>query len=157
MKKQFFVYPLFIALILMGCSAETASTVSNPQGISVSDPWGRASPSAANNGAFFMQLKNAGKTDQRLIGADSPACEVAELHQMTMDEGVMKMSPVAGGEILLPTGETVMLESGGLHVMCIGKLQEFAPDAQLELTLHFADAEDIVVSAEIRDIMADNK
>jgi copper(I)-binding protein len=56
-----------------------------------------------------------------------------------MDDGVMVMRPLAGGEISIPAGETIKLERGGMHVMCIGKAS-FDIGSKAKLMLHFANA-----------------
>jgi copper(I)-binding protein len=67
------------------------------------------------------------------------------------DQGAMTMQPVAGGRIAVPAGETAVLEQGGLHVMCINKLEEFTEGARLDLTLQFEKAGDITLQVEIRE------
>ena len=87
-------------------------------------------PTVANApvGAGYMTIINSGDTDDRLISA-SVAGDVAgqaQLHQMALEDGIMRMSQVDGG-IPIPAGETVLLESGGLHVMFLqlaGGLEE---------------------------------
>ena len=130
------------------------STVScgGDAGLEISDAWGRPSPSVATTGAFFVTITNNGAEDDALIGATSPACGAAELHESSMDDqGAMTMQPVAGGRIAVPAGETAVLEQGGLHVMCINKLEEFTEGARLDLTLQFEKAGDITLQVEIRE------
>jgi copper(I)-binding protein len=62
----------------------------------------------------------------------------------------MRMSPVEGGQISLPAGETVSLQPGGLHVMCIGLTEPFTVGETIPLTLVFAGTEEMRVEAEIR-------
>ncbi len=134
--------------------AATIGTVacSEDAGIEISDAWGRPSPSVATAGAFFMTITNNGAEDDALVAATSPACGTVELHESFMnEEGAMAMQPVPGGEITLPAGGSVVLEPGGLHVMCIDKLQDFTEGADLELTLRFQNADDTTFDVEIRE------
>lgn len=113
--------------------------------------WGRVSPMAASNGAFYMELTNPRDTDDALVAVQTSACETVELHESRLDENdVMRMRPVEGGQIPLPAGETVALEPGGLHVMCIGMNRPLSVGTRIPLTLTFANAEEIGVEAEIR-------
>lgn len=118
----------------------------------VADVWGRTSPMAAANGAFYMQVTNNTGQDDKLLSASAAACGTVELHEMYMKEGdVMGMRPVTAGYIPLPKGEMVELKVGGLHVMCINKVQEFTVGAQIPITLTFEKAGTMEVTAEIRD------
>jgi copper(I)-binding protein len=131
-----------------------AGTVScnRDAGIEISNAWGRPSPSVATTGAFFMTITNNGSEDDALIGAFSPACGTVELHESYMDaQGAMAMRPVAGSRIAVPAGDTAVLEQGGLHAMCINKLEEFTEGAGLDLTLQFEKAGDIPLTVEIRE------
>ena len=120
-------------------------------GIEVDGLWGRVSPVGAANGAFYMQITNDAGEDDALVAVHSPACRTVELHESQMDEeGVMRMGPVAGGQIELPAGETVALQPGGLHAMCVGLTAPFTEGDRVPLTLVFADAQAMDVEAEIR-------
>jgi copper(I)-binding protein len=120
-------------------------------GIEISDAWGPPSPSVATTGAFFMNITNTKVVDDALIGAVSPACGTVELHKSYMNaEGAMAMQPVAGGLIAVPAGGSAVLEQGGLHLMCINRLESFSEGATMQLTLHFEIAGDVELTIEIR-------
>jgi copper(I)-binding protein len=132
--------------------AAATSSCGESTGIEISDAWGRPSPSVATAGAFFVTINNNGTEDDALIGARSPACGTVELHESYMnDEGAMAMRPVGGSEIAVPVGGSAVLEPGGLHVMCIEKLEDFTEGAELELTLEFQNAGEITLNVEIRE------
>lgn len=138
------VLVLFVGLVAAACGGSAG-------GIEVTDVWGRPSPSAATNAAFYMHITNSGDTPDRLVGASSPACTVTEFHEMYMkDGGVMGMRPVEGGAVDLAPGETVEFKPGGLHVMCIGITEELQPGATVPLTLTFEHAGERRLEVEIR-------
>jgi len=141
------------ALVVLAMALGTATFACRQGGgIEIADAWGRPSPSVATTGAFFMTIINNGTEDDALIGATSPACGTVELHESSMnDEGVMAMRPVAGGKIAVPYGRFVELAEGGMHVMCINKLEQFTEGAELELTLQFENAGDMTIDVEIRE------
>ena len=137
--------------LAIALAATTVSCTGNT-GIEIADAWGRPSPSVATAGAFFMTLNNNGTVDDALVGASSPACGTVELHESFMnEEGAMAMKPVTGGQITVPAGGSTELKQGGLHVMCINKLEDFAEGAELELTLQFENAGDMTLNVEIRE------
>ena len=124
-----------------GCSAS---------GMSVTDVRGRPSPSVATSAAFYLTIENHGAEADRLVSADSSTCAPTELHEMyDRGKGVMGMRPVTG--IDLPAGASVMLRPGGLHVMCIDRLADFAPGDHVALTLEFQNAGTIEVDVTIRE------
>jgi copper(I)-binding protein len=71
---------------------------------------------AGANSAMYFSITNRGAESDRLLGV-SVNFATAELHESTMADGLMTMSPV--GSIEIPGGKTVLLESGGFHVMLI--------------------------------------
>ncbi len=95
-------------------------------------------PGAKVGGGGFI-VKNNGSTDDRLIAAESPAAGRVELHEMTMENDVMKMRKVEGG-IAVPAGETVELKSGRLHLMFMEVKKPFAEGDVIPLTLTFEKA-----------------
>ena len=65
--------------------------------IEIGNPWARATPKGAPVGGAYMTITNKGTEADRLIGVSSPVASQAEVHQMSMDNGVMSMRPVPGG------------------------------------------------------------
>lgn len=126
-----------------------ATACSGSDGIEAKDYWGRPSPKVATNGAFYVPLHNNGDADT-LIGASSDACGSVELHETVMTDGVMAMQEVEGG-IEIPAGGDVVMEPGGLHVMCIDKAVDFVAGTKIELTLDFENADSQTLEIEIRD------
>ena len=136
---------LLLLFMLAACGGSSGK-------MEVNNVWGRTSPMAAANGAFYMQITNNTGEDDKLLSASSDACGTAELHEMYMMEGdVMGMRPVPDGYIALPKGEMVELKVGGLHVMCLDKQQEFNAGDTIPITLQFEKAGTMEVTAEIRD------
>lgn len=152
MKKMFLV----LLLMLLAGTAVACGAAGDESGeMEVQDVWGRSSPMAAENGAFYMQVTNNTGQDDKLLSAATDACGTVELHEMYMRENdVMGMRPVPDGFITLPAGEMVELRVGGLHVMCLDKQIDFAVGTEIPLLLTFENAGEMEVVAEIRD-MAD--
>lgn len=117
--------------------------------IEVSEVWGPEVPAVAQNGIFYLQIRNHSQADDRLVAVQSPGCTTAELHETYENEhGLMGMRYLADG-LFIPAGETVMLDVGGFHIMCLGKTAEFRAGEQIPLTLTFAAAGELTVEAEI--------
>src|SRR3546814_7949515 len=81
-------------------------------------PWSRATPHGAKVAGGFLVLENAGAAD-RLVSISSEIAEHAEIHQMSMKDGVMSMRPLPDG-LAVPAGGEVALAPGGYHLTFIG-------------------------------------
>ncbi|NNC92052.1 MAG: copper chaperone PCu(A)C [Acidimicrobiia bacterium] len=123
---------LVLLLIAAGCSD------GDPEGLRLDDPWARPSPSVATTAAFFVTIENSSDVGETLVRATTDACRVTELHMSSMTDGVMRMQQMADG-IEIPALTTVVLQPGGLHIMCIDKIADFAPDEELTVDLEFRD------------------
>lgn len=83
--------------------------------VQVDDAWVRATVPEQKATGAFMRLTS--HDDVRVISASSPAAAVTEIHEMKMENDVMKMRAVEALD--LPAGQTVELKPGGFHVMLI--------------------------------------
>jgi hypothetical protein len=81
--------------------------------VSVKDAWVRATVPQQKATGAFMQLQSV--QDAKLVSAQSPVAGVVEVHEMSMDGGVMKMRAIPSLD--LPAGKAVELKPGGFHVM----------------------------------------
>ncbi len=84
--------------------------------LTIEAPWARATPGGAQVAGGFMKITNTGSEPDRLVGGTVPFAGRFEVHEMTMDGGVMKMRELSKGLEIKP-GETVELKPGGYHVM----------------------------------------
>lgn len=115
--------------------------------LSIDHPFARATPPGAKSGGAFFVVENASLTPDKLIGVASPAAGSAEMHQMAMDGGVMKMRAVSMLEI--PAGGKLELKPGGYHLMLLDLKQPMRAGDKVPLTLTFQNAGSIVVSVEV--------
>ena len=90
--------------------------------------------------------------DARLTGVASPVARAAEVHLMTMDDGIMKMRLVEALD--LPAGRPVKLAPGGYHVMLFDLKKPLLAGEKVPLTLVIEEAgkrtQKIAVSAIVR-------
>jgi periplasmic copper chaperone A len=107
--------------------------------IEIGNPWARATPKGAPVGGAYMTITNKGAEADRLIGVASPVARQAEVHQMSMHDGVMSMRPVPGGLEIKP-GQTVVLNPESLHLMLMGLKQPLVQGEHMKATLDFAKA-----------------
>jgi copper(I)-binding protein len=128
-----------LSALLVGCSAGDRS-------ISVSNVWARATPPDSTVAAVYAEIV-ARETDE-LLGATAPVAERVEIHTISHADGMMQMRPV--DSVPLPSGQRVVFESGGLHLMLLGLKAPLHPGERFPLTLTFKSAPPTTVEAEIR-------
>ena len=82
--------------------------------VTITEPWVRGTVPQQKASGLFMRID--AEQHVRLLGGSSPVAGVVEIHEMVMDNNVMKMREVPGG-LPLSAGKTVDLKPGGYHVM----------------------------------------
>jgi copper(I)-binding protein len=128
MSKALFV---FVAALLLATSV--SAQTGSPE---IKKAWARATPGKAETGAAYLTIQSA--TPDRLTAVSTPVAGKAELHEMTMQGGVMKMRSLAALE--LPAGQAVVLKPGALHIMLVGLKQPLHVGESFPLTLEFEKA-----------------
>jgi periplasmic copper chaperone A len=121
--------------------------------LKISAPWSRATPKGASVGGGYMTITNTGSASDRLIGGSSDIASRFEVHEMKMENGVMKMRPVKGGIEIKP-GQTVKLDPSGYHVMFIGLKHQLMQGQHFKGTLEFAKAGKVAVEFSVAGIGA---
>jgi periplasmic copper chaperone A len=129
---------LLAAVLVLSVGAAAAETYTVGS-IEVGNPWARATPKGASVGGAYMTITNKGSEADRLIGVSSPVANKLEVHQMSMDKGVMSMRPVQGGLEIKP-GQTVVLNPESFHLMLLGLKQPLTQGERVKATLDFAKA-----------------
>lgn len=119
--------------------------------IAIGHPWTRETAATQTVGGGFLTIRNNGKASDRLISAASPFAAEVQIHNMSMDGGVMKMRQLKEG-IAIAAGNTVELKPGGLHIMFIGLKKPFKKGSQIPATLKFERAGSVKVSFAVQPV-----
>lgn len=127
------------ALLVVGIAGVASAHDVEVGSLELSDLWTRATPPAAPAAGGFLTITNKGSEPDRLIAVSSPEAAASELHEMSMDNGVMKMRPLANG-IEIPAGGKVTLAPGGLHLMFITLKDTLKEGRKFPVTLTFEKA-----------------
>jgi hypothetical protein len=155
MRRTTFVLLLFSLFLAACASPGTSQTTSGS--ITIKDVWARPAMKmdmgegemSSSNGAAYMILENKGAEADRITRVESDIAESVELHQTTVKDNVMAMSPVEAIEV--PAKGQVELKPGGFHVMLIGLKQDLKLGDLVKLTLVFEKAGRITVEAEVKN------
>lgn len=137
---------LIVSAALLGANAHAQVTVD--------DAWVRATVPQQKATGAFMRLSAA--KDTRLVSASSPVTPLVEVHEMAMQDSVMRMRQIPALEV--PAGKTVELRPGGYHVMLLDLKQQVKEGDTVPLTLVFeakdGKRETVEVKAQVRALNA---
>ncbi len=140
-----------IAAVLIATSARAEDVKAGD--LVISQPWTRATPGGAKTGGGFLTIENKGSAPDKLIGASADGAGKIEVHEMAMNNGVMKMRPVEGGLTIDP-GKTVKLAPGGYHLMMMDLKAPLKQGDKLPLTLQFEKAGKVAVTLDVQGVGA---
>ncbi len=120
--------------------------------VRVDEPWARATVAGQQASGAFMTLTSS--IDAKLVGVQSPAAGTAEIHEMALENNVMRMRSI--DSLALPAGKPVELRPGGHHLMLLDLKKPLDAGQSVPLTLTIEDAqgkrERIDVQAQIRPL-----
>jgi copper(I)-binding protein len=119
----------------------------------ITQAWTRATPGGAKTGGGFLTIENKGSAPDKLIGASADGAGKIEVHEMAMNDGVMKMRPVEGGLTIDP-GKTVKLAPGGLHLMMMDLKAPLKQGDTMAVTLQFEKAGKVAVTLDVQGVGA---
>lgn len=131
--------------ILAAASIAILASTANAQ-VTVKDAWVRATVPQQQATGAFMQLSAA--KDSKLVSASSPLTPVVEVHEMAMQDNVMRMRQIPAVE--LPAGKAVDLKPGGYHVMLLDLKQQVKEGDTVPITLVFEGKDGKRESMEIK-------
>jgi copper(I)-binding protein len=149
MKSTTLLFVAAICLVTGSASAEDARIGS----IEIIHPWSRATPKGASVGVGYATIRNAGTVSDRLIGGSIAVAARLEVHEMTMDAGVMKMRELKSGLEIKP-GETAMFKPGGLHLMFVDLKMPLEKGKPVKGTLIFERAGTVEVTYDVESVGA---
>ena len=119
----------------------------------ISQAWSRATPGGAKVGGGFLTIENKGTAPDRLIGGTSDVASKVEVHEMSMNNGVMTMRPLEKGLTIDP-GRTVKLAPGGYHLMLMNLKNPLKQGDKLAIGLEFEKAGKVQVSFDVQAVGA---
>lgn len=142
----------FALVFLLTLSAAQSEEVKAGE-LVISNGWSRATPGGAKIGSGYLTIVNKGTTGDKLLSGVSAVSGKVELHEMTMNKGVMTMRPLAEGLPVGP-GQTVQLAPGGLHLMLTDLKAPLKQGDKVPLTLQFEKAGAVNVTLDVQGVGA---
>lgn len=127
------------ALLVVALAALLGPAPAAADDISVRQAWSRATPKGAKVAGGYLTIENRGTQPDRLLSASSAAATKVEIHQMSMQVGIMTMRPLDDGLAIPPDG-TVTLAPGEDHIMFVGLTAPFEEGQRVPVVLNYEHA-----------------
>jgi copper(I)-binding protein len=149
-SMRIFAAALLIALAACGQPSEAPpATQEAPAAVlHVENAWAAPTPGGVDVSAGYLTLVNDTAAEDALLSASSPRAERVEVHEITMEGGVMQMRAVA--RLAIPAGQSIELAPSGRHLIFYGVTQPFAAGETIPVRLTFEHAGAVDVSLPVR-------
>jgi periplasmic copper chaperone A len=131
---------LLLLIFFAGCSAKEDEVP-----IRMVDPWVRATVAGQNSTAGYIEFHSSKAV--KLIKVTSPQAGSVQIHTMSHDNGIMRMSELPALEI--PADKTIKLEPNNMHFMILDLKAPLNADDDITLsfTFEFADKSTLQLNA----------
>ena len=155
-----FVYAVKTIILVMGIALLSVTFALSQEtkigDLTIHNPTIRATPPNAPVSGGYMKIINTGTSADRLIGGSVSFAGKVEIHEMTMDNDVMKMRKLAKG-LEIPAGGEVILKRGGLHVMFMKMSEQMKTGEVRKVKLMFQNAGEVEIMFEVKPISSMHK
>ena len=119
----------------------------------ITQAWSRATPGGAKIGSGYLTIENKGSTPDRLMGGSADVADKVQVHEMTMNNGVMTMRLLDQGLMIEP-GKTVKFAPGGYHLMLLDLKSPLKRGDKVPVTLEFERAGKVKLSLDVQGVGA---
>ena len=147
--------------LFASCGDDDTSSNSAPE---ITKVWARTSPMETSLGAVYMTISSKDGDELTDVSVDSSIAAMAQIHEMVMasaetDVSMPMTTEAMSGEmvmqevdsIVIDAGGSVDLMPGGYHIMLMEIAAPLELGAKFDVTLTFAKAGKVTVTAEVRD------
>ncbi len=117
----------------------------------VQDAWARQVP-GSDVAAVYLTVRNPTSKPITVVGVETLVASHAMIHETRTESGQSRMRPHE--QLVIPAGQSVKLEPGGLHIMLHGMKQPAVVGATVSLTLLLAEGGKVPVAALVRPLNA---
>lgn len=163
MRRFMLLMPLVATALLSACgeqkaqgnvttvkSSETVNgEVTKASSLKLTGAYVRPVMGTGTTTAAYVSVENRGPEADRLLSVSCDCADMSQLHSMSVDNGMMKMAEVTDGFEIAP-GSSLALAPGGNHIMLMGLKAKPEAGQEITLTLHFAKAGNVVVTAPVK-------
>jgi len=136
----------YTALLIFAVAALAMMSMPVWAQLNVKSAWVRATVGGQKTTGAYMVLKSG--TGAALVGVESTAAAIVEVHEMRMDGNVMRMRAIPRLE--LPAGKSVEMKPGGYHVMLVDLKRPLKNGDSILLRLKIEGQDKSVVTVEVK-------
>jgi len=133
------------ALIASMFALAAAAACAQAPLVQVERPWARATVQGQDATGAYMTL--TAREPLTLLGAETPAAGIVEIHQMKLVGDVMKMS--AAETLPLKPGEPLQFAPNGYHFMLMDLKTPFRVGSAIPMKLRFRDARGVARTVDV--------
>jgi len=134
---------------LLNISREALAVEYNSNIIIVA-PYVRANIPGTDITSAYMSIENENDETVILTGVSGLFSDRIEIHQHTMNDGMMKMRKVK--QLVITGKNKVILQPMGYHLMIFNVKKTLLPEEKVSLTLHFKHQKDLIITIPVRSI-----
>lgn len=117
--------------------AEATASAQVPADVTVEDAWCRPTPNGAKAGGCYVILTSTGNDTLNAVATQQ--ADMAQVHEMKMEGGVMKMAHLDNGLPMI-AGQRTELKPHGNHIMLMGLKAPLVAGQTVKIDLTFANA-----------------
>ena len=110
-------------------------------------------PNNSTTTAGYLTIYNLGEHTDTLNGVSTTFAKKLELHEMTLNNGIMKMRPLESG-IQIPPNSSVVLKPGADHIMFKNLSESLQIGQSIPVTLSFKVGGEVEVLFDVAKIGA---
>jgi copper(I)-binding protein/cytochrome oxidase Cu insertion factor (SCO1/SenC/PrrC family) len=103
--------------------------------VAIMNAWVREADSKAKVNAGYMTLVNVGSEQVILVKVESNSCEIIEVHEMAVVDGLMEMREVT--DMIIPANGQIQFKPGGMHLMLKKPHRHLTTGQKVDMTLTF--------------------
>jgi periplasmic copper chaperone A len=145
---QMVLLPALAFTAILSQPAPFAAYAQTSTALTIRDAWMRQPLGERKDAGVFATIENSGATTRTIVSAAADLADRAELHEMKMAAGMMRMSQV--GQIEVPAHGHAELKPGGYHVMLFGLKKVPVAGDTFKLTLTFDDGSTVSATVSVR-------
>ncbi|ANP45741.1 copper chaperone PCu(A)C [Candidatus Viadribacter manganicus] len=123
------------ALAAIACSPASQAQQQSANTIILEDAWAGATLPSVSVGAGYLTIRNTGTRADTLLSVSTPRAALTQVHEMSIDNGVMRMRALAN--VPIGAASVVTLAPGGTHIMFMDIDAPFTEGATIPVTLRF--------------------
>ena len=128
---------IFFPVIFIGSVVACVCFAMENTKIVVENGYVRESIPGTSISSAYMTLTNTSSKNIKLIAASSTISDLIEIHQHTMENGLMKMRQIDSVEIAAK--DQMVFQPSGYHLMIFDLKKPLKAEQQIIITLHFDD------------------